>query len=169
MNPPASFSRQLLYPGDPISTFFVYTRVLLFLWRSKSFCGLETFYERKSPWVKTKAKTGPKSRKVVNFGMKRRKFSRTVTRARGLISLHRSAKRNLEMNSVVLHPKVWWESVEKNNGNKLARRKKGFEKATSKHKPGLNAFQTKMWCSDLGKFRGNTENHLRNGWLFLVK
>ena len=41
------------------------------------------------------------------------------------------------MNSVVLHPKVWWESVEKNNGKELVTRKKGYERATSKRRPGL--------------------------------
>ena len=32
-----------------------------------------------------------------------------------------------------------------------------------------NAFQTKMWCSDLIKFRANTENHFKNGCFFGVK
>ena len=31
------------------------------------------------------------------------------------------------------------------------------------------SFQTKMWCSNLGKFRANTENHLKNGCFFRVK
>lgn len=58
-----------------------------------------------SPWVKTKAKTGPKKMKSGEFGDEE-KFSRTATRARRLISLHKSAKRNMAINSVVLHPKV---------------------------------------------------------------
>ena len=58
-----------------------------------------------SPWVKTKAKTGPKKMKSGEFGDEE-KFSWTGTRARRLISLQKSAKRNMAINSVVLHPKV---------------------------------------------------------------
>ena len=32
-----------------------------------------------------------------------------------------------------------------------------------------NAFQSKKWCSNLVKFRGNTDNHLKNGCLFRLK
>ena len=32
-----------------------------------------------------------------------------------------------------------------------------------------HAFQTKMWCSSLVKFRANTENHLKKGCLFRLK
>ena len=33
----------------------------------------------------------------------------------------------------------------------------------------FNAFQTKMWCSNLGKFGASTENYLKNGFFFLVE
>ena len=62
--------------------------------------------KEKSPWVNTKAKTGTKKKKSGEFADESRRFSRTVTRARGLISFHRSAKRNLAMNIVVFHLKV---------------------------------------------------------------
>ena len=32
-----------------------------------------------------------------------------------------------------------------------------------------NAFQTKMGCSNLGKFGASTENYLKNGFFFLVE
>lgn len=83
--------------------------MLLFMWRSKSFVDVK----RIVLGSKLKQKRDPRRRKVANLGMKKRKFSRTGTRALGLINLHRSAKRNMAMNSVVLHPKLRWESVEK--------------------------------------------------------
>ena len=35
--------------------------------------------------------------------------------------------------------------------------------------PDIIAFQTKMWCSDLIKFRAFTENHFKNGCFFSAK
>ena len=99
---------------------------------------LERFTKEKSPWVKTKAKTGPKKKKSGEFGGEKKKLLADSDKGPWFDQPSQiGEKRNLDMNSVVLHPKVWWESVEKNNGKELARRKKGYEKATSKHKPGL--------------------------------
>ena len=99
---------------------------------------LKRFTKEKSPWVRTKAKTGPKKKKSGEFGGEKKKILADSDEGSWFDQPSQiGEKRNLKMNSVVLHPKVWWESVEKNNGKELARRKKGYERATSKHKPGL--------------------------------
>ena len=99
---------------------------------------LKRFTKEKRPWVKTKAKTGTKKKKSGEFGDEKKKIFADSDKGSWFDQPSQiGEKRNLEMNSVVLHPKVWRESVEKNNWNELARRKKGYERATSKHKPGL--------------------------------
>jgi len=55
----------------------------------------------------------------------------------------------------------------------LVRKKKYLRNFANFHLLNLaitdNAFQTKMWCSNLIKFRVNTENHFKNGYFFGVK
>ena len=75
---------------------------------------LKRFTKEKSPWVKTKAKTGPKKKKSGEFEGEKKKILADSDKGSWLDQPSQiSEKRNLEMNSVVLHPKVWWESVEK--------------------------------------------------------
>ena len=75
---------------------------------------------------------------MANLGMKRRKFSRTVTRARGLISSQIGEEKPGNEHCSTSSESVVGISRKKNNGNELARRRKGYHhRATSKHKPGL--------------------------------
>ena len=75
---------------------------------------LKRFKKEKSPWVKTKAKTGPKKKKSGEFGGEKKKILADSDKGSWFDQPSQiGEKKNLEMNSVVLHPKVWWESVEK--------------------------------------------------------
>ena len=75
---------------------------------------LKRFTKEKSPWVKTKAKAGPKKKKSGEFGGEKKKILADSDKGSWFDQPSQICeKRNLEMNSVVLHPKVWWESVEK--------------------------------------------------------
>ena len=75
---------------------------------------LKRFTKEKSPWVKTKAKTGPTKKKSGEFGGEKKKILADSDKGSWFDQPSQiGEKRNLEMNSVVLHPKVWWESLEK--------------------------------------------------------
>ena len=75
---------------------------------------LKRFTKEKSPLVKTKAKTGPKKKKSGEFGGEKKKILADSDKDSWFDQPSQiGEERNLEMNSVVLHPKVWWESVEK--------------------------------------------------------
>ena len=54
---------------------------------------LKRFAKEKSPWVKTKAKTGPKKKKSGEFGGEKKKILADSDKGSWLISLYRSAKR----------------------------------------------------------------------------
>ena len=57
---------------------------------------------------------GPKKKKSGEFGGEKKKILADSDKGSWIDQPSQiGEKRNLEMNSVVLHPKVWWESVEK--------------------------------------------------------
>ena len=75
---------------------------------------LKRFTKEKSPWVKIKAKTVPKKKKSGKFGDEKKKILADSDKGSWFDQPSQiGEKRILEMNSVVLHPKVRWESVEK--------------------------------------------------------
>ena len=75
---------------------------------------LKRFTKEKSPWVKTKEKTGPKKKKSGEFGGEKKKILAHSDKGSWFDQPSQICeKRNQEMNSVVPHSKVWWESVDK--------------------------------------------------------
>ena len=100
---------------------------------------MKRFTKEKSPRVKTKAKTGTKKKKSGGFGDEKKKILADSDKGSWFdqpsqISEEKPGDEHCSTSSESV---VGISRKKKSIGNELARRKKGYHRATSKHKPGL--------------------------------